>query len=196
MGNVTVPSGIWSPDESDDLNPEVWSAAMAASIENGIGTRLTKQEQAIGLKASIPVATTMTDASFVVAPYEIIPGLDCFTQGLTLTGGIATISVPGMYLVSCSAALESIDNCATNNDRSIALQIYQNASWLAGCEVKANQGIWQTAQATTVLNCIAGDTISIRWYSAGPTPGSGFGTLANNQAMHTLSIALLTPIGV
>ena len=168
---------------------------MADSIEEGMGVRLTAQEQAIGLKAGIDASTTVTDASGQVAPYEILPGLGCFTQGLELDGGYATVSIAGMYFISCSAALESIDNAAGNADRSIALQIYQNGGWVAGCEVAADQGILQTAQANSVLNCIPGDTLSVRWYSAGPTPGVGSGTLAASQPMHTLSICLLTPIG-
>jgi hypothetical protein len=193
MGNVNS-DGIWTPDEEDNLDPEVWSAAMADSISEGIGVRLTKQETAIGLKAGIPVATTMTDASGVIAPYQIVSGLECFTQGMTLEGGVVTVTVAGMYFISCSAALESVDNCPTNADRSIALQVFKNGGWVSGCEVKVDQGIWQTSQSNCVLNCVPGDQLSVRWYSAGTTPGVGFGTLANNGAMHTLSIVLVTPI--
>jgi len=39
MGNVNA-AGIWTPDADDNLDPEVWSAAMGDSIMNGIGERL------------------------------------------------------------------------------------------------------------------------------------------------------------
>ena len=194
MGNVND-SGIWSPDEDDNLDPEVWSAQMADSIHNGIGTRMNRQEQAIGLKAGIVASSTVNDDSGQIAPYEILPSLQCFTQGLTLDGGVATVSVPGMYFVSCSAALEAVTVVPENEDRTIALQIYHNATQEAGCEVGSTNGHWATAQANCAINCIAGDTIHIRWYSAGPVLDVGEGTLADNQAMHTLSIVLLTPIG-
>jgi hypothetical protein len=194
MGNVND-SGIWTPDEDDNLDPEVWSAAMGDSIHNGLGIRMNRQEAAIGLKAGITASATVNGDLGQIAPYEVLESFECFTQGLELDGGVATISVPGMYFVSCSAALESVAVCATNEDRSIALQIYHDASQVAGCEVMSANGIWQTAQANCVLNCIEGDTIHVRWYSAGPVVGEGFGTLADNTAMHTLSIVLVTPIG-
>jgi hypothetical protein len=168
---------------------------MGDSIHNGIGVRLNRQEAAVGLKAAILASSTVNDDSGQIAPYEILPSLQCFTQGLTLDGGVATITTPGMYFISCSAALEAVEVVAGNENRTIALQIFHNATQQAGCEVLAANGNWQTAQANCVINAVEGDTIHIRWYSAGPVLDTGVGTLADNQAMHTLSIVLVTPIG-
>lgn len=192
MSNVTA-SGIVTPDEGNTLDPEVYLAAMAESIEEGIGERLNKQEQAIGLAAGIAIGTTVGFAPGIIAPYEILTGEECFTQGMTLEGGIVTLTVPGMYFISCSAALETIANEPANAGRTIALQIYKNGVQLAGCEVEANADNWSTAQANKVVNCIAGDELAVHWYSAG---GAGVGTLAPNTPMNTLSIVLVTPIGV
>jgi hypothetical protein len=192
MGNITA-SGIWTPDEGDNLDPEVWSAAMAASIENGIGARLTKQEQAVGLKAGIAPGTTVGLSAGIIAPYEISGGEECFTQGLTLVGGVATVSVPGLYYISAAASLETTVLAPTNVGRSIALQVYKNVTQLVGCEVDASQH-WATAQANCGINCIAGDTLSVHWYSAGPS--GGVGTLTSNAPMNSLSIVLLTPVVV
>lgn len=193
MGNVTA-SGIWTPDEGDDLNPEQYLATMADSIENGIGDRLNAQEQAIGLKAGIPIGTTVAFAADLIAPYEILAGEECFTQGMTLDGGIATLTVDGLYFVSASASLEAIGDAPGNEGRTIALQVYKGGTQLVGCEVGA-QSHWATAQANCCFHGIAGDTIYVKWYSGGPVLGEGTGTLSENTPMNSLSIVLLTPVG-
>lgn len=193
MANVTE-SGIATPDEDDDLDPEVWSAAMAASIENGIGKRVKRQEVSIGLKAGIAGGTTVAYQDNLIAPYEILPGEQCFAQGMTLDSGIVTLSVDGLYFVSASASLEATQTAPDNTDRTIALQIYKGGVQLVGCEVGAATH-WSTAQANCTFHGIAGDTIYVKWYSSGPTPGQGQGTLSSNTPMNSLSIVLVTPVG-
>jgi hypothetical protein len=192
MSNVNE-DGIVTPDEENNVDPDVWSAAMADSISEGIGVRLKKQETAIGLKAGIAAGTTAAYASGLIAPYEILTSDGCFTEGLTLTGGIATVAVEGMYLLSASASLESVANASSNDQRTIALQIFKNTSQLTGAEVSSTTGHWATASATTIVRCVPGDTLHVEWYSAGPVAGEGEGTLSPNTAMNSLSIVLVTP---
>ena len=204
MGNITA-SGIWTPDEGDNLDPEVWSAAMSASIENGIGVRLTRQEQAIGLKASIASGTRVKYSTGVIAPYAILgDGTSNFIQGLTIAGGVVPITIPGMYLITASAALAPYGSTATdsapeNVDRSIAIQLIHNGTELNGCEVAVAPLQWQTAQASGVVLCAAGDTLSVNWYSSGPagTPDPTIGArTASNTALQSLSIVLITPVAI
>lgn len=193
MGNVNA-SDIWTPDESDNLDPEVWSSAMADSIHNGIGVRLNRQEQAIGLKAIIPPGTTLGPTA-TIAPYQITNSEISFTQGLELNGGIATVSVAGMYLIAASASLNSVELTAANLNRTIAVQLMKNSTQLAGAEVTADQKYWQTAAATCVINCIPGDTLWVQWYSA-PQGSPANAAVSDNGFLNTLSIVLITPIAV
>lgn len=201
MGNVNA-AGIWTPDEGDNLNPEVWSSAMADSIQNGIGDRLTRQEQAIGLKAGIAQDTRVKFQDNVIAPYAILGnGTSNFNQGMKFDGGVATVEVAGMYLITAAAALSywgpGPDSTPENQNRSIALQIKHNGGDLVDCEVESSQVNWQTAQANAVVLCAVGDALWVNWYSAGPggnpDPTTGAKT-ANNVALQSLSIVLITPV--
>jgi len=206
MGNVTTGgAAIWTPDEGDNLDSEVWSAAMAASIENGIGARVTAQEQAIGLKASIASGTRVKYSTGVIAPYAILgDGTSNFIQGLTIAGGVVPITIPGMYLITASAALAPYGSTATdsapeNVDRSIAIQLIHNGTELNGCEVAVGPLQWQTSQASGVVLCAAGDTLNVNWYSSGPagTPDPTIGArTASNVALQSLSIVLITPVAI
>lgn len=193
MSNVSPVDGIVTPDEDNDVAPDVWSAAMAVSIEEGIGVRLKKQETAIGLKAGIASGTTAPYAADVIAPYEILESDGCFTEGLELTGGIATVDVEGMYLLTATASLDSVANTSSNDQRTIALQLFKNTTQLSGSEVSSTNGHWATSSATAVVRCVPGDTLHVEWYSAGPVAGEGSGTLSPNTAMNSLSIVLVTP---
>lgn len=200
MGNVND-SGIWTPDEGDDLDPEVWSATMGDSIHNGIGLRLNKQEEAIGLKAGIAPLTRVQFNNNIIAPFEITGANGNFTQGLTLEGGIATVSVAGMYFISAAASLQMWGGATAspeNQNRTMALQVKKNGADMVGCEVTADELYWQTAQANTILLCVPGDTIHVNWYSAAttgdnpdPTPGA---MIASSSALQSLSIVLITPV--
>jgi hypothetical protein len=198
MGNITA-SGIWTPDEGDDLNPEVWSANMAASIENGLGTRVTAQEQAIGLKAGIAPLTRVKFEMNVIAPFEMTGTNGNFLQGMTLNSGVATVSVAGMYFVSAAASLQmwgGLTAAPENQNRTMALQIKQNGADMVGCEVTADELYWQTAQANTILLCAPGDAIHVNWYSATVTTETTGAVISTNSALQSLSIVLITPVAV
>ncbi len=122
MANVTA-SGIITPDEGNSLDPEVWSAAMAESIEQGIVVRLAKQEKRVSLRATTPVPFDVTSASASV-PYTRIPlsvagptgsrapepdfAGGNHTDGLTIVGGIVTILTDGLYTLSGQCTFTTI----------------------------------------------------------------------------------------
>jgi hypothetical protein len=202
MGNVNA-DGIWTPDEGDNLDPEVWSAAMGDSIMNGIGERVTRQEQAIGLKAGIAPLTRVKFENDLIAPFEITGSNGSFVQGMELVGGIAEVSVAGMYFITAAASLNmwgGAGGSPENENRTIAVQLKHNGGDLAGAEVTADASYWQTAQANCVALCSPGDTLHVNWYSASltgdnpdPTPGA---MIASNTSLQSLSIVLITPVGV
>lgn len=199
--SITNADGIVTPDEGTVNDPVVYLSAMADSISEGIGERLTQQEQAIGLKASIVTGTRVKYEPGTVAPYEIIGnGTGCFVQGLDFLNSVATVTVAGMYFITAAAALNPSGPTGSpeNSGRAIALQIMRNGvEELAGCEVKGDATLWQTAQANTVVLCIPGDTLHINWYSAGPegTPDPTAGALiSDNPSLQSLSIVLITPV--
>ena len=102
MGSTTADLLIWTPDDNDSAEPDVYLKTMAESIEDGVGDRLRLQELAIGLKAgftSVPAALTST---LTVAPVTINASNGSFKQGLDISGGVVTVVTPGMYLVSGS----------------------------------------------------------------------------------------------
>lgn len=197
MGNVTA-SGIWTPDEDDNLDPEVWSAAMADSIEQGIGLRISEQERVVGLKSSISVATFVQNIQPFIAPFEIGEDED-FVTGMEFTGGVAKIITPGIYGVSACATLDPVRFYAGNAGRSITIELRKNGVIFRRCETESSQLFWQTASADSPIQCIAGDTISVTYYSAneagtspGPQPGA---QLAISVGLNSFSITLNTPTG-
>lgn len=200
---ITNVDGIVTPDEGTTADPTVYLAAMADSISQGIGERVTRQEQAIGLKASIAAGVRVKYNSGIIAPFGIhADGTSNFIQGMELNGGVVTITAPGMYLISASAALNPTGGAYSpeNLDRSIALQLKHNDVDISGSEVSAHPFLWQTAQSTAVILCAVGDTLHVGWYSAGPggsdpDPTEG-AALSTSPSMQALSIVLITPVAV
>jgi hypothetical protein len=112
---VTNAAGIWTPDEFDKMDPEVWSAAMADSIMNGLGERMNKQEQRVSLRATAPdvfdVVSTTGDTVPMVVPLTVggytgsrdpepdfAPGNHA--NGIEMEGGYALIQVSGFYNIT------------------------------------------------------------------------------------------------
>lgn len=119
MGNTTK-SGIWTPDEDDKMAPDVWSATMSQSIENGIGLRLEKQETRVSLRATTPVPFDVTATgsvnAYVTVPLTVggvtgsrAPEPDFaggnHAQGVTIAGNIATIVTDGLYTLAGQCTL-------------------------------------------------------------------------------------------
>jgi len=114
MGNVNA-AGIWTPDADDNLDPEVWSAAMGGSIMNGLGDRMNKQEAKVSLRAWTPVpfdviSTGLGDA-YKTVPLDVSgyngvrsPDPDFNTgnhaEGITIAGNVATVVTSGLYSIT------------------------------------------------------------------------------------------------
>jgi hypothetical protein len=114
MSNINE-DGIATPDEGNTLDPEVWSAAMADSISQGIGARLKKQEEKISLRATTPEPFTITaadpSAAYMTIPLTVggvtnsrAPEPDFaegnHAEGIEIEGNRAKILTDGLYTLT------------------------------------------------------------------------------------------------
>jgi hypothetical protein len=167
MGNTTA-SGIWTPDEHDNLDPEVWSAAMASSIEDGIGGRLAKQEQRVGAKISIDAATTVPSTGIifplVVAGNGYAYSFGNFMTGMTLAGGVLSVTTPGLYLLISSIICDFVAD-RTPMDMIIAV----NGQPATSESLETSPTTWASKSMITSEYLNAGDTVYLTAQSHGTT---------------------------
>ena len=187
---TTELDGVYFPELDDIDQPNVYLATMAQSIEAGIGARLRQQEVAVGLKAGIAPGTgiPVTDA---IAPFVIRSANEGFNQGFDLSAGVATVQTKGLYIVAGSVGINPVGLASGNVNRTAALTLIKNTTPLAGSEVMSVSQYYQNAAATTIISCVPGDTISVRWHSAGPAGVTAPASLANDSTLTYLSIALI-----
>ena len=187
MGQTTANLQIWTPDEGDLDEPDVYLAAMSASIENGAGVRLSLQEKAIGLKVSLGSgAWTIPGGNPAsVVPYAVTTARGDFNQGFTYNGGTATIVTPGMYFVTASIG----PNGSTEGGaKGIKIQVEKNGAFIAGNEVSGAPN-WISAPASAVVNCVAGDTIRAKAGYVNSSSGIG-----NNDFSSHMSIVMVQAV--
>ena len=102
MGNVNV-DGIWTPDEEDTLEPDVWSQQMAESISQGLGVRMARQETRAGAATSttgpfsITGAGTIEDTGITLQVKHT--GYRNYITSMELSGGVLKVTTPGLYLI-------------------------------------------------------------------------------------------------
>jgi hypothetical protein len=160
MGNVSPVDGIWTPDEGDNLDPEVWSATMAASIEEGIGVRLAKQEARAGAKVSINAPVTVTLAG-ITFPVTVSSGYEWsygnYINGMGLTGGILEIQTSGLYLIIGSVICDFV---ADRTPMNISLNV--NASVATSEALETSPTTFASKTLTTTAYLVAGDTVYMR----------------------------------
>lgn len=163
MGNIND-AGIWTPDETDNLDPEVWSAAMADSIMNGIGERLSQQERFEGcyLNVQDPYTLTAGPPGTPVEPLPFTVGQDVnYVEGdMTVAGGIVVVKHDGLYSVNGSISAYIGDEAEYNPGQFVELTLFRNFDRHKQVEVfDDNTGHPLTLDCTSVMKCIAGDRI-------------------------------------
>jgi hypothetical protein len=179
MGNVTSDLLIWTPDENDTQEQNVNLATMAQSLEDGVGDRLRKQELAVGLKAGFTSAPTLT-SSLAIAAVTINTSNGSFKQGLDISGGVVSVVTPGMYIVSGSLGVSNIAS------HTAKLELRKGSTVLAADEQKSDASFFQAAKATTVVNCVAGDQLSM-WIA----DAAGGAAVASNLALTHFTVAMI-----
>lgn len=106
MGNVTSDLLIWTPDENDTAEPDVYLATMAASMEDGLGDRLRKQEAFIGCNLGLNTPFVANE-TITQVPFGLKNSWN-FTEGMTISGGSVTIPMDGIYTVALNANYLSV----------------------------------------------------------------------------------------
>jgi hypothetical protein len=152
MSNVNE-DGIVTPDEENTLDPEVWSAAMADSISQGLGVRVKKQETRVSLRATTPIPFDVESAApedaYMRVPLTVggVTGIRApnpdyaggnHADGVTIVGDVATIVTDGLYSISGQLttrpgtfATHSWDFFGTINGETFGLPSYGATSSLA-----------------------------------------------------------------
>lgn len=185
MGAYTVPNGVWYPDLTEIDQPNVWMATHAASVDQGIGVRLQKQEIAVGAKLSTNAAIALTTSPTIVpmAVYDATSG--DFNNGMTLAGGVLTVQTKGMYVVSASLGVQPN---AVGTTRSAVNTLRKNANVVSYSEVPLSTVYSISSLCTTVMNCVPGDTISMYGNVGGGTASGSQTNMAGYLSYFTAAM--------
>ena len=152
MGN-TNSDGIWTPDEDDTMEADVWSPMMAESISQGLGLRMKKQEQVAGIKASLPETWGFSGNSNTV-PLTIGTGTNWVTD-VDFAGGVATIKVAGLYTVNASVTTGFLDGVPVD----VVLMVNFTQEEYNGLATSLTSFV--TSPIGTALHLAAGDNVYI-----------------------------------
>lgn len=193
MGLYTPNAQVWYPTTADTAEINVLLATLASSIEDGIEPRLAHQEIAVGLRATAPHSSFTipyhdgsgaADTRGIRIPYQVTATFGDFSQGLTISSGVATVATAGMYFISAG-----MGTAGANAGHGVKTLLFKGSTLIGVDErVMNDNNNWVNAVATTVVNCVPGDTISARGYVTGAPYTS---TLTNSAETTYMSIVLV-----
>lgn len=158
MGAYTPNAQVWYPDGTDTAELNTLLSTLASSIENGLGARMTAQENLVSAVLAIPNNSVLPAlaANTDVTPNFVVTSFGYNTGNMTLSNGVLTIVTPGVYFVSSTMTFQ---------DHS---SYYEHAVMIAGVEkvrgftYKPNGGAFQYSAQTSVVKLNAGDTVATR----------------------------------
>lgn len=187
MGNVTTDLQVWTPDELDLGEPDVYLATMAQSMEDGIGVRLRKQEEPIACQVSLSADQGISTGFNV--QYSLNTG-PTFNSGLTVNAsGSITLTRAGVYLLATNVYTDQASSftgyCAPSIRRNGAIL----CSSLA-VPTLANSRKIGVASMTTCIVAEVDDVVDVYITAAGGTTTLFAGT---NKNYNTFSATLVTP---
>lgn len=158
MGNVTSDLQIWTPDGADLGDPDIYLATMAASIEDGTGERLRKQEQFIGCNLGLSAVLTVS-TTIIQAPFAVNQTWN-YNDGMTVSGGTVTVPVDGIYTVQVVANYLGTTTTASR----INTYLYLNGSAIQFSATYGNTNTIRYANASIAnsYKLTAGDDLSVR----------------------------------
>lgn len=167
MSNVNA-DGIVTPDEGTTIDPAVWSAAMADSISGGLGHRMANQEMQVGAKISIDAAMTVPNTGIIfpltVAGNGYGYSFDNYMTGMTLAGGILSVTTPGLYLIISSIICDFV---ADRTPMDIIIAVNGHAAISEALETSPTT--WASKTLMTTARLKAGDTVYLTAQSHGTT---------------------------
>jgi hypothetical protein len=158
MGVVSADLQIWTPDELDTAEPNVYLATMAQSLEDGVGDRLRKQESFIGCNLSLP-SSFAVGGTIAQAPFAVVNAWN-FNEGMTVSGGNVEVPMNGIYTVQVVANYLG----ANSTPGRINTYLYLNGSSIQYASTYGNTVTtrYSNASIASSYKLNAGDDLSIR----------------------------------
>lgn len=158
MGVVSPDLQIWTPDEYDTAEPNVYLATMAQSLEDGVGDRLRKQESFIGCNLSLP-SNFAVGGTIAQAPFAVVNSYN-FNEGMTITGGNVEVPMNGIYTVQVVANYLGANTTAGR----INTYLYLNGTSIQYASTYGNTATnrYSNASISSAYKLNAGDDLSVR----------------------------------
>ena len=173
MGNVTSDLLVWTPDEDDLAEPDVYLATMAASMEDGLGTRLRKQERVASVLANVNANQNFVKGTPATANFTVNSGIG-YNNGMTVTGGKIKVTEAGLYFFSANC-LGAVGG--TTGGGFMQQMIRKNGSIISNAITSLlfnGSSVVATTSGSTMTTCNVDDLIDvyITFYNtpAGTTP--------------------------
>lgn len=156
MGAYTPNAQVWYPDGTDTAELNTLLATLASSLENGLGARMTAQENLVSAVLAIPnnssfpaiAANTDTTLNFQVTSFGYNTG------NMTLSNGVLTIVTPGIYFVSSTITFQDHSSYYSHSIK------INGVEKVRGFSNKPNGGAFQYSAQTSVVKLAAGDTVA------------------------------------
>lgn len=153
--NETPIFGLVSPDETDSVDPEVYTAQMQQSVEDSIGARLLKQEKRVGIRATLGAVTPFTGTILPITTGHGFRYSELnFITGMTLSGGAVTVLTSGLYSINCVLTLGSDDGIPVDFNIRINGEVLQVLAMLTRSE------LWVSGTMTDTVYLQEGDTVT------------------------------------
>lgn len=130
---------------------------MAASLEDGVGDRLRKQEQFIGCNLGL-ASSFLCDSTIRLIPFGVTSSWN-FNDGMTQAGGFVTVPVDGIYNVQLNANFQS----ETTTAPRVTSFLYLNGLQLAYCGTYGPNSTvgYANANIANSYKLTAGDILSV-----------------------------------
>lgn len=187
LGNITSDLLIWTPDEGDLAEPDVYLAAMAASMEDGLGERLRKQEEPIAAQVSLGADQSISSGFNV--QYSINTG-PTFNSGLTVNeSGSITLTRDGVYTIATNVYTDQASGFTGYCVPSLRRNGDILCTSLVAPTLVNSRKIGVASMTTSIVGAVD-DVIDVYVAAAGGTTTLFAGT---NKNYNTFSVTLVTP---
>lgn len=187
MGNLTSDLGIWTPDELDLAEPDVYLATMAQSLEDGVGVRLRKQEEKIATQVSLSADQSISTSSVVTYTQNTGP---TFNFGLTVNpSGSITITRDGLYLVAVNIYTQQASGFTGYCVPNIRRNGVNMGTTLAIPQLAGTSKVGVTSTTVPMTGSV-GDTFDVSVQAVG---GTTILLAGANKNLNTFSVTLVTP---
>lgn len=178
MGNVTKEFGIWTPDEENGAEPDVYLSQMADSLEAGMGKRVLKQEQKAFIRTEIERVTTLPADHTLLR----LPIYATLRQGININGGIIDIVSDGLYF--CAPTVET--DFAPNMPLDVVFRV--NGGSTENPHTVASDKSFTTVVMPTILPLYKGDKLWLEARVGDPMRAFSEGIKVRKARLHLAMI--------